>query len=124
MITRKSVELEGPDWDEMERRFNLSDEEQAREDVEFEAECDAYERRYKALMARLSVKQRYEYERRNALEALLRTRTRIDKMKTYDQWFQEVVLPMQMAYFKRRQMQLLDWRRYRKTGILPTLVKQ
>jgi hypothetical protein len=119
MLTRASTaiewsEMSDEDWD---RIVNMTEEERAAEDAEFDRECATFEREHRQRLARLSVAQRYKYERRLLLTSLLRCRVRIDKYRREAMF--DFLVEKERALLKSRQTELLDWRRYKITGQLP-----
>lgn len=124
MLTRKSASLDNTeDWTEefgltMDEFFELpKDKAKALE--------QAWARDYELAMARLEKAydaltplQKYRYDRRSALELLLRTRTRLDKYR--DGPMKDVfgfMVPDEEALLKKWQHKLIDLRRRLRTGI-------
>ena len=80
---------------------------------------EAYQKRQRQL-AQLPRLERYRYERRWALYHLLDWHTRHDRMKVAWPTGMDFIHDKNRAIIKRRQAELLDWRLYLRTGVLPS----
>ena len=105
------------DYD-MDDWMAMSDEEHDQRLAETEREVIAYYAEREKRLAQLPRLARYRYERRYALYHLLKWHSMHDRMKSRfpDMDFLNEENAM---IIKRRQAELLDWRRYLETGILP-----
>lgn len=121
MLTRATTKidwtgLDDTDWDvQMEK----SDEILAAEEAAFDREMEIQARRYEQRLARMTPLQRYRWERHNLVVSALRCRVRRDKYRKTD--FLAFMVAKEEAILKKRQMSMLDWRRFLVTGVVPSM---
>lgn len=120
MLTRDSVKIEWSDDmdDQMHEAMAMSEEEQAAADAEFDRESLTWERRHKARLAAMNSLQRYRYERHHLLVSILRCRARRDNYRREGVF--GFLVPGEEAILRKRQMAMMDWRRFLVTGIVPS----
>lgn len=131
MLTRKQIqddeaeieaEIEGesgPFEERFERYCSMTDAELAADELRMNLELDRMVARERELLAKMSVPRRYAFERHECLRAILKSRMRIDRMKAVGCYF-DFIEKTYAANLRKKQLRLLDLRRYRQTGIMPT----
>lgn len=117
MLTRANVKTEWSDDDEMDRYMQMSDAERAAYDAAFNREAEGWEREHAARLRRLTALQRYRYERHHSLISLLRCRSRLEMYRR--EAMLDFMAARETAFLKKRQSELLDWRRFLASGIEP-----
>lgn len=120
MLTRANTKIDWSDddidWDEV---MSKTPEQEAKDEAEFDRENATWAREYAQRMSRMSSLQRYRYERHHALVSCLRARTRLANYLAME-FRLDFIIQKEAAFLKKRQLQLIDWRRFRSTGVLPT----
>jgi hypothetical protein len=110
------------DYD-MDDWMAMSDAEQDRRLAESEREASRHYAEQEKQLSQLPRLKRYRYERRLALYYLLKWHAMHDRIKTLCPDF-DFMHTKNRAIIKRRQAQLLDWRRFLVTGVLPRYSEQ
>lgn len=117
MLTRAGVKQEVGDDIDWDAVAAMTDEEAEAEDAAFNREVEGWVRDYQARLRTLTGLQRYRLERHHALVSLLRCRTRLDFYRR--EAMLNFMVARELALLKKRQSELLDWRRFLVTGIVP-----
>ena len=118
-LTRDSVRLRFSEIDYEKEMAKSAKQSKAEEDAIIK-EIQTWGARYEKWRSSLSPLDRYRHERERLLVSVLRCRTRIEFYRQTGEDLWDFIINKENGILKRRQLALLNWRRFLITGIIPS----